>query len=107
MKIITKGTKMDQKIKPSSLIKMIVILCLLVGILLIANVALAHETITVGDYAVEYGWINEPAVVGQPNAVVINITSIISQANSTSSEVDTSGLQISVVFGPQTKVLSL
>jgi hypothetical protein len=107
MKIITKETEMDQKIRPSSLIKMIVVLGLLVGILLIANVALAHETITVGDYAVEYGWINEPAVVGQPNAVVIIITSNISQTNSTSSEVDPSGLQISVVFGPQTKVLSL
>jgi hypothetical protein len=107
MEIITKETEMNQKIQPSFLIKMIVVLCLLVGILLIVNVALAHETITVGDYAVEYGWINEPAVVGQPNAVVINITSNISQTNSTSSEIDTSGLQISAVFGPQTKVLSL
>ena len=35
----------------------------------------AHETITAGKYSIEYGWLNEPPVVGQPNAVVINIGS--------------------------------
>ena len=38
-----------------------------------APVARAHETITVGNFTVEYGWVNEPPVAGQPNAVVINI----------------------------------
>ncbi len=46
----------------------------LVGLMAITRPASAHETITVGDYDVEYGWVNEPAIVGQPNDVVINIT---------------------------------
>jgi hypothetical protein len=85
------------------IIKLAIILSLLVGILLIANIVSAHETITVGDYSVEYGWLSEPAVEGQPNAVVINITSNISST----AEIDTSGLQIQAVFGPQSKVLTL
>ena len=52
---------------------------------------------------VEYGWLSEPAVVGQPNAVVINITSNISST----AEIDTSALVIQVVFGPQNKQLTL
>jgi hypothetical protein len=42
---------------------------LFVGLLAITRPASAHETITVGDYDVEYGWVNEPAIVGQPNDV--------------------------------------
>ncbi len=91
----------------TSIIKSAVILGVLLGILLIAQVALAHQTIIVGDYAVEYGWVNEPAIEAQPNAVVINITSNISSTNSASSAIDTSGLQISASFGSETKVLTL
>jgi hypothetical protein len=94
---------MNLKNKRSSIIKVIVVLSLLVGILLIATLVSAHEMITVGDYSVEYGWLNEPAVVGQPNAVVINITSNISST----AEIDTSALVIRVVFGPQSKDLAL
>ena len=56
-----------------------------------------------GDYALEYGWVNEPAIAGQPNAVVINVTSNISQ----SQEVDVAGLIIQANFGGQTKALTL
>jgi hypothetical protein len=38
------------------------------------DMASAHQTIQVGDYDVEYGWVNEPVIVNQPNAVVINIS---------------------------------
>jgi len=65
-----------------------------------ARVARAHETVTVGDYAVEYGWVNEPAVAGQPNAVVINV-------GPESANPDVSGLTVQVVFGPETKALTL
>ncbi|MEK7328828.1 MAG: hypothetical protein AAB217_26590, partial [Chloroflexota bacterium] len=30
--------------------------------------------VAVGDYVIEYGWLNEPPVAGQPNAVIINIS---------------------------------
>ncbi len=64
----------------------------------------AHQTITVGDYSLEYGWVNEPAVAGQPNAVVINLglTSATAPA-----DVDVSGLKVEVTVGGQSKVLTL
>jgi len=94
-------------IQRASILTMLLVLSLLVGILSIVTVVSAHQTITVGDFAVEYGWVNEPAVVGQPNAVVINLTSTISPTNTASPEIDISALQISVVFGPETKLLTL
>jgi hypothetical protein len=38
------------------------------------GIASAHQTIQVGHYDVEYGWVNEPVIINQPNAVVINIS---------------------------------
>jgi hypothetical protein len=35
---------------------------------------LAHTGHEVGDYVLEIGWLNEPAYVGQPNAVQVTIT---------------------------------
>ncbi len=55
-------------------VRVLMVLMLLVALLAFPTIAFAHQTVTVGDYNVEYGWVNEPAVVGQPNAVVINIT---------------------------------
>jgi hypothetical protein len=54
---------------------------LLVSALLLALMALilnfqsafAHESITVGDYEIVYGWVNEPAIAGQLNGVEIFI----------------------------------
>ncbi len=75
---------------------------LLIGILFIPQIALAHQTLNVGDYAVEYGWVSEPAVVGQPNAVVINLSN-----PNVSGDIDVSALQIQMVYGDQSKVLTL
>jgi hypothetical protein len=70
----------------------------------LATTAWAHQTVTVGAFTVEYGWVTEPAIVGQPNAVVINL----SQAGASSDAViDTSGLKIEVGMGGQTKTLTL
>jgi hypothetical protein len=46
---------------------------LLFALVLIPLAVSAHETVTAGDYAIEYGWLVEPAVAGQPNAIVINV----------------------------------
>jgi hypothetical protein len=78
-------------------------LVLVVGIFALPRTVLAHQTVTVGDYAVEYGWVNEPAVAGQPNAVVINVTA----PKSPDAAVDVSGLTVQAVYGGQNKLLAL
>ena len=42
--------------------------------LLVAPAALAHTPQHVGDFQVLIGWLNEPALVGQPNAVQLTIS---------------------------------
>ncbi len=71
----------------------------------LVTIAWAHQTVTVGDYAVEYGWVSEPAVVGQPNAVVINLT-LNGATASQDANVDVSGLKIQAVLGDQSKFLT-
>jgi hypothetical protein len=92
---------MERKMKKSALmIALVVTLTMLLGIYQIAS---AHQTITVGDYDVEYGWVNEPAIVGQPNDVVINIT----PTSGSGADIDVSALTIQAVYGGQTKTLTL
>jgi len=75
----------------------------LIALLLNFQLALAHETITVGDYEIEVGWVNEPPVAGQMNGIAVNVT------NTSSSEPveDVSSLTITVSYGGQSKELSL
>jgi len=63
----------------------------------------AHTTIHVGDYDVEIGWVDEPAVVGQRTAIVVNVIN----TSSPDAEVDVSKLTVSVTYGGQTKTLEL
>lgn len=46
----------------------------LLALLITPLAALAHEGITAGNYTIEYGWLDEPPVAGQDNAIVINIS---------------------------------
>ncbi len=92
---------------------------LFICLLAITRPVSAHETITVGDYDVEYGWVNEPAIVGQPNAVVINITPHTASSSasptavatgtgeSSGSNIDVSAVTIQAMYGGQTKSLAL
>lgn len=67
------------------------------------QVALAHESITVGDYTLEVGWLSEPPVVGQQNAIVVNVST-------TSDEQpveDVSALTVAISYGGQDKTLTL
>ncbi len=77
---------------------LIVLICLFV----LPTTASAHQTVQIGDYAVEYGWENEPVIANQPNAVVINLTGKGGDTN-----IDVSNLQIQAVFGSETKQLTL
>ncbi len=74
----------------------------LAGLLLLPVAAFAHETVTAGDFEVEYGWLSEPAVVGQPNAVVINISKSDEPV-----DIDPTSLTIEAEYGGQTKSLEL
>ncbi len=46
----------------------------LLALLITPLAALAHEGITAGNYTIEYGWLDEPPVAGQDNAIIINIS---------------------------------
>ena len=73
------------------------------ALLLNVQSALAHESITVGDYTLVVGWLNEPPVVGQHNAIVVEVTT-------TSDEQpveDVSSLTLKVSYGGQEKELTL
>ncbi len=50
---------------------------LIVGGLLalaVTSIALAHTSLKIGPYTVEVGWVDEPPIVGEKNAVFISIT---------------------------------
>jgi hypothetical protein len=74
-----------------------------IAVLFSYQVAFAHTTIHVGDYDVEIGWVDEPPIVGQRNAVVVNVTN----TKATDSVVDISKLTVDVNYGGQTKTLTL
>ena len=82
---------------------------LLLAALLVPLAASAHQTVTDQGYDIEYGWVNEPVIINQPNAVVINITKhgITTNTTATPAGVDVSGLVISASYGGQVKTLAL
>ena len=67
------------------------------------QLALAHESITVGDYTLEIGWLNEPPVVGQSNAIVVHV----STASDGQPVEDVSSLTVTISYGGQDKTLTL
>ena len=79
--------------------------CLLAILALLTSyqTVLAHESITVGDFEIEIGWVNEPAIAGQQNAIAISITN----ASSAEPVEDVSSLTVTVSYGGQSKELTL
>jgi hypothetical protein len=67
------------------------------------QIAFAHESITVGDYTLEIGWVSEPPIVGQQNAIVVNV----STTSDGQPVEDVSGLTVAVSYGGQNKTLTL
>ena len=85
--------------------RLIIAAGLLTVVVLLLNfqLAFAHESITVGDYTLEIGWLSEPPIVGQKNAIVVNVST-------TSDEQpveDVSALMVTVSYGGQDKTLTL
>jgi hypothetical protein len=77
----------------------------LTALVLNFQLAFAHETITVGDYEIEIGWVNEPPIVGQQNAIAVNV----SDASSGGAQPveDVSSLTVTISYGGQSKTLTL
>jgi hypothetical protein len=77
----------------------------------------AHQTITIGNYQVEIGWVDEPPIVGQRNAIAVNISVAIPTpasagsgsipANGKTEIIDISRLNINVVYAGESKALTL
>ncbi len=80
----------------------------LLSLLVVPLAVWAHESITAGNYTIEYGWLNEPPVVGQPNAVVVNISGGSAGGSTDPNfKVDVSAFQLEVSYGGQSKTLDL
>jgi hypothetical protein len=74
-----------------------------IALILNSQLALAHESITVGDYTLEIGWLNEPPVVGQNNALVVHL----STTSDGQPVEDVSSLTVTISYGGQDKTLTL
>ena len=78
--------------------------CLIAFFLLLLNcqLVLAHESITVGNYTLEIGWLSEPPIEGQQNAIVVNVSTSDKQPVE-----DVSSLTVTVSYGGHNKTLTL
>jgi len=87
--------------------KLYVAACLLALIALLTSyqTALAHESITVGDYEIEIGWVEEPPVAGQQNAVLVSVSDTSGGGHQPVEDV--SALIVMVSYGGQSKDLAL
>jgi len=71
--------------------------------LAVTSIALAHTSLKVGPYTIEVGWVDEPPIVGEKNAVYISITN-----DDTGKPVDgVSTLNVSVSTGGKDRQLEL
>jgi hypothetical protein len=77
----------------------------LTALVLNFQLAFAHETITVGDYEIEIGWANEPPVVGQQNAIAVNVSD--TSSGEAQPVEDVSSLTVAISYGGQSKTLTL
>lgn len=81
--------------------------CLITFALLVVNfqLALAHEGVTAGTYEIEVGWVTEPPIAGQQNAIVVNVMNMSSGAAQPVEDVVS--LTIIISYGGQSKTLTL
>jgi hypothetical protein len=77
----------------------------LTALVLNFQLAFAHETITVGDYEIEIGWEGEPPVVGQQNAILVNVSD--TSSGEAQPVEDVSSLTLTISYGGQNKTLTL
>ena len=83
--------------------------CLLALLALILNFrfAFAHESITVGDYEIVYGWVNEPPIAGQLNGVEIFVNDTSGGTEQPVEEQIADSLVVELTYGGESKTLTL
>jgi hypothetical protein len=69
--------------------------------------ASAHEGITVGDYEIVYGWVNEPPTAGQLNGVEISVNDTSSGEEQPAGEQVVQSLVVELTYGGETRTLTL
>jgi hypothetical protein len=87
--------------KPFIVAGVIVLTALLINF----QIVFAHEGVTVGDYELEIGWLNEPPVVDQQNAIVVIVTD--TSGGGSEPVEDVSALTVTISYGGQNKTLTL
>ena len=87
--------------------KLLIPACLLALIALLTShqTALAHEHITIGDYELEIGWVEEPPIAGQQNAILVIVHD--TSGGEEQPVEDVSSLVVNVSYGGQSKTLTL
>lgn len=86
--------------------KLVLALLIVLFFVLISNqTVFAHVSVTVGNYELEIGWLDEPPIVGQKNAILV-IVSDTSGGEAQPVE-DVSSLIVTVSYGGQEKELTL
>ena len=88
--------------KKSVSLLLVLVLCVS-ALLLNFQTVFAHTPVTDGTYTIEVGWTEEPPIVGQRNAIVINV----SDSAKADAVIDISMLVVEVSYGGQTKTLTL
>ena len=78
------------------------VLVVFFALILRVRSARAHESITVGDYTLVVGWLSEPAIAGQSNGIVVEVSTSDGQPVE-----DISSLTLTVSYGGQEKTLAL
>ena len=81
--------------------KMMFALCLAALMLLTfgVGIASAHTTVKSGPYAIEIGWVSEPPIIGQMNAIVVNVSNLSSSGASTPSQDSVLDLVVTISYG--------
>lgn len=80
--------------------------CMITFIALLLNfqVTLAHEGVTVGDYEIVVGWVNEPPVAGQLNGIELHVSNTSSGAQQPVEDI--TSLTATISYGGQSKELT-
>ena len=89
------------------MVKKVVSALIIVIIVLAVNrrTVFAHESVTVGDFELEIGWVEEPPIVGQQNAILVMVSD--TSGGGAQAVEDISLLVVTVSYGGQEKELTL
>ena len=79
----------------------------LIAILTSYQTALAHETITVGDYEIVYGWVNEPPIAGQLNGIEIFVNDTSGGTEQPVEDQIIDSLVVALSYGGESKTLTM